>query len=219
MLVIHLLGLVLGALSIPLCRHDMSHDHDQEEDKARFPADEQTPEQQAAFTEAERRVKEVYGSSFKLKDDHGNLLGPFGILSYAPTTFLPFLNYTQSYATLPSLTPKERELSVLATASVTKSVYILYAHKSIAVTVGLTPKQAQDASEGEIPEHLAQREQFVYRLALKMATDFGVISDEVFGDAVTEIGREGVAQLAQVVGGYLSGSILVSVADVGLPSS
>lgn len=214
MLVVVLIPLILGVLSSPL---DLDHPMPGNIIGARFPADAQTPAQQAAFAEAEKLVKEVFGSSFQLKDPQGNLLGPFGILSYTPTTFLAYLNYTQAYTTLPTLTPKERELSILATASVTNSAYILYAHKSIAVTVGLTPLQAESASKGKVPDNLQDREAFVYSLALKIAQKFGTFSDELFGQAVAELGREGVAQLSQLVGGYLLSSVLVNVADVAVP--
>jgi hypothetical protein len=40
-------------------------------------------------------------------------------------------------------------------------------------------------------------------LALEMARRFGTLSDEMFEGAVGVIGRDGVAQLAQIVGGYL----------------
>src|SRR4051812_28337157 len=208
MFIITLFLLILGALPSPLyCSRTMPNNTRE----ARFPADEQTPEQQAAFAEAERIVQQTLGSSFKVKDDQGNLLGPFGILSYAPTTFLTYLNYTQSYTTLPHLTPKERELSVLATASVTKSAYISYAHKNIGISVGLTADQAQSASEGKVPDDLEDRERFVYELALKTAQRFGIMDDKLFESAVAEIGREGVSQLAQMVGGYLLSSVLVNV--------
>jgi hypothetical protein len=222
MLLVALFILIVGVLSSPLSSRaaDASNmDASASKPKSRFPLDSQTAEQKAAFAEAERLVLATLGSSFKLKDDQGNLLGPFGILSYTPKTFLPYLNYTSSYTSLTSLTAKERELSVLATASVTKSDYILYAHKSIGISVGLTKRQAEDAADGDTPDNLSDREEFVYELALKMAKKFGVLSDKQFKEAVDVIGREGIAQLSQVVGGYLLSSVLVNVADVPVPTS
>lgn len=216
MLVFMLSTLMLSVLSNPLSHVRNMPDND---DAARFPADQQSPEQKAAFAEAERLVKATYGSSFQLKDGNGNLLGPFGILSYTPTTFLSYLNYTQAYTILPHLTAKERELSILATASVTESEYIIYAHKSIGISVGLTKKQVKDASEGEVPEGLGKRERFVYKTALRIARKFGTMSDDLFDEAVQQLGRDGIAQLSQEVGGYLLSSVLVNVADVQVPKS
>lgn len=156
--------IILGTVANPL-----NHAHNMSKSTTRFPPNGQTAEQQAAFAEAEQVVQQAYGSSFQLKDAQGNLLGPFGLLSYTPTAFLPYLNYSQSFATLPYITAKERELSILATTSVTKSAYILYAHKSIGISVGLAADQADAASEGKVSYGLQDREKFVYDLALKMA--------------------------------------------------
>jgi len=216
MLVFISFTLMLSVLSSPI---SYARDMPNNGDAPRFPADQQTPEQKAAFAEAERLVKATYGSSFQLKDAQGNLLGPFGVLSYTPTTFLPYLNYTQAYTVLPHLTAKERELSILATASVTESEYIIYAHKSIGISVGLSKKQVKDASEGEVPEGLGKREKFVYKTALRIAKKFGTISDDLFEEAVQQLGRDGVSQLAQEVGGYLLSSVLVNVADVQVPTT
>lgn len=214
MLLFTLFMLIASVLSGPLTTRNMDHD-----DTPRFPVDQQTPEQKAAFAEAEKLVKATYGDSFQLKDANGNLLGPFGVLSYTPSTFLAYLNYTQAYTVLPHITPKERELSILATASVTGSEYIIYAHKKIGISVGLTEKQVKKASEGHTPDGLGKREKFVYETALEMAENYGSMKDKLFNEAVKQLGRDGTAQLAQEVGGYMLSSVLVNVADVAVPSS
>jgi hypothetical protein len=43
--------------------------------------------------------------------------------------------------------------------------------------------------------------------------------DGMFDGGVGVIGRDGVAQLAQVVGGYLLGSVLINVAEIKVPAS
>lgn len=185
----------------------------------RFPATSQTPEQAAATAEAERLVTLAFGPSFQLKDAQGNLLGPFSTLSYTPSTLLPFLNYSASFVGLETLTGKERELAVLATCFVTKAEYALYAHQRIGISLGLTEQQAQEASDGMVPGGLEKREDVVYGLALEMAKGFGRLSDAMFESAVGELGRDGVAQLAQVVGGYMLSSMLINVAAVKVPAS
>ena len=131
----------------------------------RFPSDSQAPEQKEALKEVERVTKELQGESFSLKDAQGNFLGPYGLLSYTPSTLLAFVNYSSSYYTLPYLTLKERELSVLAVTSVTKGDYIRYAHKIIGVQVGLSQDQVDRASRGLVPKGLSDREESIYALA------------------------------------------------------
>ncbi|KAI9654394.1 MAG: hypothetical protein M1821_006710 [Bathelium mastoideum] len=185
----------------------------------RFPSDSQTPEQKHAFEETERIVKQLEGESFQLKDAQGNFLGPFGILSYTPTTFLAFLNYSQSFFILPHLTHRERELSVLATVSVTNSEYVEYAHQKIGMSVGLSQTQVERGSRGRVPVGLSDREECIYELALDLAKGYGTVRENQFDSAVGLLGKEGVAALAQLVGGYMLTSLLVNVADVATPQS
>ncbi|KAH9865990.1 hypothetical protein J1614_008554 [Plenodomus biglobosus] len=185
----------------------------------RFPSDSQAPEAKEALKEVERVTKELEGESFSLKDTQGNFLGPYGLLSYTPSTILGFVKYSASWYTLPYLTHKERELGVLAVTSVTKADYVEYAHKIIGVQVGLTQDQVDQASKGNVPKGLSDREKSIYELALEMAKEFGTIGDERFESAVALLRKEGVAALAQLVGGYMLVTVLAKVADVKVPSS
>jgi hypothetical protein len=78
-----------------------------------------------------------------------------------------------------------------------------HAHQRIGISAGLTEEQIRDAREERRPEGLGDREENMYVLALEMARCFGTLSDEILEGAVGVIGRDGVAQLAQIVGGYL----------------
>ncbi|KAH8810687.1 hypothetical protein F5884DRAFT_258653 [Xylogone sp. PMI_703] len=186
----------------------------------RFPSVQDTPEKAEAFAEVERIVKNLHGASFKVKDDNGNFLGPFGVLSSAPKTFVPYLDYTLAFFKLPHVTPKERELAILAAVSVTKSEFVTYAHHKIGIAQGLSQTQVEHASSGRVPiEGLSDREESIYELSLSLARGFGIIDDKQFDSAVTLLGREGVSQVAQLVGGYILVSLLVSVGDVRAPQS
>lgn len=144
-------------------------------------------------------------------------MGPFVTLQYAPEAFMPYLNYVHALNTLPYLTTKERELTVLAGCSITQAQFIIYAHKKIGMSVGLTQEQVDDAARGKAPEGLGERERCVYGVALEIARRQGKVADDQFEAATKELGREGVAALANVVGAILASSVLVNVADVPVP--
>lgn len=154
----------------------------------------------------------------------GNLLGPFGPLSYTPSILAPYLSHIGAINTTPLLTPKERELVVLATTSITKAAYIEYAHKKIGLTAGLSREQVDAAASGlpvsSVPE-LIEREQIAYELGLELAKRSGKVDDVLFEEAMGvgkgSLGREGVSAVAQVVGAYLLAAVLVNVAGVGVP--
>ncbi|KAL1801715.1 hypothetical protein ACET3X_002057 [Alternaria dauci] len=185
----------------------------------RFPSDDLNQEQLEALKDVERITKELQGEKFSLKDAKGNYLGPYGLLAYTPSTVVGFVNYSVSYYTLPYLTLRERELSVLAVTSVTKAKYIEYAHKIIGVQAGLTQEQVDRASRGFVPKGLSEKEEDVFELALEMARGFGTLEDEVFESAVKLLSKEGVAALAQLIGGYMLVTVLEQVADVAVPTS
>ncbi|KAL2063574.1 hypothetical protein VTL71DRAFT_5379 [Oculimacula yallundae] len=186
----------------------------------RFPSVPDTPEKAEAFAEVERIVKELHGASFKVKDDNGNFLGPFAVLAAAPKSFMPYLEYTLAFIKLPHLNSKERELAILAAVSVTKSEFVDFAHRNIGMAQGLSQAQVDSASKGLAPiEGLSDREKSIYELSLRLARGFGKIDDEKFDLAITLLGRDGVSQVAQLVGGYMLVSLLVNVADVRAPQS
>ncbi|KAL1607994.1 hypothetical protein SLS60_002933 [Paraconiothyrium brasiliense] len=183
----------------------------------RFPATSLTPSQIADLADAEKAVRDNFGPGIQLKDDEGNLLGPFGPLSYTPTVLAPYLAHIVTIMATPLLTPKERELATLATVSVTKSEFIAYAHKKAGLAAGLSEAQVAEAVQGRAVEGLSEREGMIYEIGLELARCNGRLENDRFEKAVRIMGRDGVSALAQVVGAYLLAAVLVNVADVKAP--
>ncbi|OAG06043.1 uncharacterized protein CC84DRAFT_1053698, partial [Paraphaeosphaeria sporulosa] len=153
----------------------------------------------------------------ELKDAAGNLLGPFGALSYTPDVLAPYLAFAVKVNTTPLLTPRERELAIIATTSVTKSEYVAYAHRKAGLSAGLSDSQISAALEGKDVAGLGEKENVVYRLGLELARGYGKVSDTVFEGAVGVLGRDGVSAVSQVVGAYVLAGVLVGVGGVGAP--
>ena len=108
----------------------------------RFPTPQNlTEEQRSVIEEAVRVINTTYDGKVQIRDSAGNLLGPFAALIYTPRTFLLYLNHITTAVTTSLLTPRERELATLVTASVTKSEFVVYAHRKIALTLGITEGQ------------------------------------------------------------------------------
>lgn len=185
----------------------------------RFPSEFDTPEKRDTFAEVERIVKNLHGDSFKVKDGNGNFLGPFGVLSSELKTFVPYLEYTLAFFKLPHVTPRERELAILAAVSVTRSEFVEYAHHKIGIMQGMSQDQVEDASGGRVPVGLSDREESIYKLSLNIARGFGMIDDNQFDSAVLLLGKAGISQVAQLVGGYILVSTLVNIGDVRAPKA
>lgn len=184
----------------------------------RFPSTSLTPEQNATLAAAEAAILSEYGTAVSIRDANGTLLGPFGPLSFTPTVLTPYLDHVVAVtrAAAPYISARERELVILATASVTRAEFVRTAHETIGVGAGLTRAQVEAAGRGERVEGLEEREELVYGLGVEMARGFGKLGDERFEEVVgvEGLGREGVSAVAQVVGMYFLAGVLVNVADV-----
>ncbi|KAL2795694.1 AhpD-like protein [Aspergillus keveii] len=176
-----------------------------------IPQDAQTPEQQRVEAGA-RKILARVPDHVQLTGPSGALLGPYSSLPYTPDLITPWMNLATAIDTQPGLSAKEKELSTLATLSEYNAPYILYAHSAVALEAGLSRTQIDDAKSGRTPAGLTDTEAAVYVLALEMARSRGPIPDRVFGPAVDVLGREKVARIAHVVGGFGYVALLATLA-------
>ncbi|KAL3491183.1 AhpD-like protein [Aspergillus germanicus] len=181
-----------------------------------IPQDAQTPEQQRVEAGA-REILARVPDHVQLTGPSGALLGPYSSLPYTPDLITPWLNLASAIDAQPGLSAKEKELSTLATLSEHNAPYILYAHSEVALEAGLSRAQIDDAKSGRTPAGLTDIEAAVYALALEMTRSRGPILDGVFGPAVDVLGREKVARIAHVVGGFGYVALLANLAaEVGV---
>ncbi|KAJ4369504.1 hypothetical protein N0V86_009339 [Didymella sp. IMI 355093] len=139
---------------------------------------------------AEHQAQRLFGQSFALRNPKtGELLGPFAVLSYTDGWISRYCNYIHSILSSSIFTLRERELIVLAVASVTRAEYIMHAHRRIAASVGLD----DETIEGALVRYswmdmmnLSPREKNVYRIASEMAENWGCVSDETWAAVVVK---------------------------------
>lgn len=133
---------------------------------------------------SEHEAQRLFGNSFTLRSPvTGELLGPFALLSYTDKWIPKYCRYIHSVVSTTVFTLRERELVVLAVASVSEAGYVIYAHRRIAVSVGLSEDAVEAALHGEAWMEmldLSAREKNVYRLASEMAKNWGRVSDETW---------------------------------------
>jgi 4-carboxymuconolactone decarboxylase len=175
------------------------------------------PSQLTVTRDATALVRETFGTNFELHDSQGELLGPFAPLTYTPTTFIPWLQYGHSVVTMPQVSARERELATLAVCSTTHAEFILYAHKRISLSLGLSKKQVEAAAEGKMPQSLNEQESVVYEIGLGIARGLGKLESEQWEKGDKVLGKEKMAALLQIVGWYLLSSVLVNGAESPTP--
>lgn len=139
---------------------------------------------------AEHQAQRLFGKSFTLRNPTtGELLGPFAVLSYTDGWIPRYCNYIHSIVSSSLFTLRERELIVLAVASVTRAEYVVYAHRRIAASVGLAGDTIDAAVRGDgwmDMLDLSPRERNVYRVASEMVGNWGRVSDETWAAVVVK---------------------------------
>lgn len=138
--------------------------------------------------------------------------------SYTPTIIQPWFSLAYAIGSQPLITEREKELAILAVLAEYDTPYVHYAHSQSARAAGFSQEQIDQALSGsELPIGVSAVEQAVYMAALAMAQTRGPLPAEAFEKAVAVLGREKVASVAHVVGGYMYVCLLSNVAHEKVP--
>lgn len=117
----------------------------------------------------------------------------------------------------PGIGPRARELAILAVMSVYNVPFVLYAHRRIAMRLGLSEEQVSSARKGTTPAGITDEEAVIYRTALALARTRGPLDEQCWQEAERALGREKAARLAHVVGVYLYSSTLLNLGAIPAP--
>jgi 4-carboxymuconolactone decarboxylase len=104
-------------------------------------------------------------------------------------------------STSSSLSQRELEIAVVVVARRLSSPFVYDAHLRGAEKAGHPAAVIDALREGRTPELATARERAVYAIA-RSADDAEPASDELFAEAVKELGREGLADLVALIGYY-----------------
>ncbi|KAJ4325354.1 hypothetical protein N0V94_000696 [Neodidymelliopsis sp. IMI 364377] len=133
---------------------------------------------------SESSAQRLFGTSFTLRSPKtGEPFGPFTLLAYTDTLLYSYCAYIHKVLSTPLFTVRERELAVLAVASITQAQYVRAAHRRIARSAGLSDYAVEAALSGEELGHmleLSKRERSIYKLAAEMSRGWGRVSDETW---------------------------------------
>lgn len=157
--------------------------------------------------ERQRRVKEQI-----VAGPRGHLVGPFRILLHAPdleAALHPVGEYLRYRSALPD---DVRECAILATAVHWRCAFEWDAHAPIARKAGIAEAELQDLRGGVAPQTgtPARRAAHAAALALHLT---GTVPDEVFDQAQSHFGREGVLELVVLCGYYSTLAMVLNTAD------
>ncbi|WP_276481583.1 carboxymuconolactone decarboxylase family protein [Paraflavitalea pollutisoli] len=146
----------------------------------------------------------------------GALLGPFPPMLQYPQFGIPALSFIRTldqYATLPK---SVREVAILTVGSALGARFELYAHEIMAAAFGLSPRHIAALSAGSHPYGLTAAEDIAHIIAATLARGRGV-PEATYRHAVTVLGKDPVAELFFLIGGYSLIAMILNGFDMPAP--
>jgi 4-carboxymuconolactone decarboxylase len=145
----------------------------------------------------------AFGDSahFDVKTEDGRLIGPFNPMLYSPAISSRLLDLMDTEGAGTSLSPRVREVTILAVGAVWGSDYELYAHRAAARKAGFSADEIAMLAGGELPGGLSGEEQIAYRYARQLSEEHHVDAD-LYRSAVDAFGDQAVVDLTYLIGTY-----------------
>jgi 4-carboxymuconolactone decarboxylase len=142
-------------------------------------------------------------AQFQSTSEDGRLIGPFNPALLNPAIAAPFLDLQFAEQMHTSLSPRVREVVILAVGAVWQADYELYAHLALARKVGLSEDAARAVATGELSDELSFDETLALRLTQQLSTSHRV-DESLYQAAENTFGAQGLIDIAFLIGIYHS---------------
>jgi 4-carboxymuconolactone decarboxylase len=140
----------------------------------------------------------------------GFLPKPFLIWLHSPKLAERMEGLGTFLSTSSSLSDRELEIAVVVVARRLSSPFVLDAHLRGAAKAGHPPAVIDALRDGRVPEFASDRERAVYDIA-STANDAEPAPDALFDQAVSVLGREGLADLLALIGYYTAVGVAMKI--------
>lgn len=167
------------------------------------------PEQ---MSEAQKRVYDAIAGG-----PRGGVRGPFGALLRNPELADRVQKLGEQLRFNSSLPSRLNEFAILVNAHFWKSEYEWFAHKPLAIKVGLPESIVADLERDRRPGGMQPDEELVYDFCTALHRKH-FVGDTLFERAIALLGERGVVDLVGVSGYYTLVSMMLNVAQIPLPA-
>jgi len=147
----------------------------------------------------------------------GALTGPFPPLLQFPQFGIPALTFLRSLDTHATLDKAVREVTILTVGAAFGARFELYAHEIMAAAFGLAPDVIGALAAGSRPYGLTGQQAVANDIARSLVTGH-IVPASTYRHAVHLLGRDGVAELIFLIGGYSLIAIILNGFDVPAPN-
>jgi hypothetical protein len=176
------------------------------------PRSEIRPERKALYDAFSKRVSQRY-SIFKTTRVDGALLGPWAVWLQVPKTGEAIRQLIETIEAMPGLKTSTVQAIILATGARFNAAYELYAHSSVAATMGLSDSQIATLSVGGSPTDLDEEAKLAIEVTHGLLRG-GVLPGPLFKRAINVLGQDGFDHLIYIVSQYCLVSICLNAYDV-----
>lgn len=146
----------------------------------------------------------------------GALLGPFPPMLQYPQFGVPALTFLRSldnHATLPKAL---REIAILTVGGILGARFELYAHEIMAEAFGIPSDVIAALAAGVNPQGLVVEEAIAHVIARTLVSGH-TVPDSTYKQAVKLLGRDEVAELFFLIGGYCFIATVLNGFDIPAP--
>src|SRR4029079_1757936 len=155
-------------------------------------------------------------TGFHSTTDDGRFIGPFN-----PALLTPALTSGSAELLLgerehTSLSPRLREVVILAVGAVWQSEYELYAHSAAARKAGISEVAVQALASGAIPDDLSQDEKVAAELTRQLSTAHRV-DETLYRQAENCFGTKGLTDIAILMGIYHAVCTTLNLFEIPAP--
>jgi 4-carboxymuconolactone decarboxylase len=154
---------------------------------------------------------------FRILYDDGTLAGPFNALLHAPAIGQAVQHLGAALRFRGTLPDRTRELAICAVAAAMDADYEWYAHSRVARSAGVTDAELDQVRGGTVPESASAGEAAALLLTRELVAEAGV-SDRTHARALEQLGHQGIAELAVLVGYYRTLAGLLAAGDIPAPA-
>lgn len=152
------------------------------------------------------------------QDARGALIGPFPAMLHFPRFGVPALRFLAAIGAEARLPARVREVAILTVGAHFGARYEIYAHEIMAAVAGLTEAQIASLAVGRCPPDLAAEEAIAHSVASAL-TRGQILPASTYAHAVALLGRDGVGELAFLIGGYCLISMALNCFDAPVPDT
>ena len=147
----------------------------------------------------------------------GWLIGPYNTFLLHPEVAAKFSEFQAAEATHTTLSPRVREVVIVAVGAVWGADYELYAHTTLARNAGLSEHAVTTLANGGIPDDLSEHEKIAANLTRQLSTRHRV-DDELYRKAEKAFGTTGLFDIAALIGQYHTVCAALNLFEVPAPN-